>query len=166
VKSGVTTVVDNVAKVLAGMNALATQRVMVGIPSTKADRREDGSPINNAQLGYIHENGAPEVNIPARPFLLPGVRADQAKIEEGLRAAANSAFDGKPEQLQRDLTRVGLIGQAAVRKKITDGPFEPLKPATLAARRRRGRTGTKPLIDTAQLRAAINFVIRKVNRQK
>ncbi len=54
----------------------------------------------------------------------------------------------------------GLMGQDAVRGKITSGPFVPLAPATLRARKAKGRTGEKPLIDTGQLRAAYTYVIR------
>jgi hypothetical protein len=49
-----------------------------------------------------------------------------------------------------------------VRAFITAGQgFAPLAAATLAARRRKGRTGTKPLIDTGQLRRAITYVLRR-----
>ena len=136
-KSGVSVTIDRVADALRAIDLLGTKRVMVGIPSTKAGRSAAGDPINNAALGYIHENGAPEVGIPARPFLVPGVASVQPKIEEGLKAAGDAAFGGKEESVDRALTRVGLIGQAAVRKKITDGPFVPLKPATISARKRR-----------------------------
>src|SRR5882724_12416208 len=66
--------VDKVKEVQLAIRALANTRVMVGIPSDKAARK---GKINNAQLGYIHEFGAPEVNIPPRPFLVPGVQGAQ-----------------------------------------------------------------------------------------
>jgi hypothetical protein len=160
VKSGLTVVVDRAAEFRRAIDLLGSQRVMVGIPSDKAGR--SGGPINNAALGYIHNFGAPEVGIPPRPFLEPGVASIQPAIEAGLRKAADAAFEGNPGGVTSNFNAVGLKAQAAVRAKITDGPFVPLKPATLAARRRRGRTGTKPLIDTAQLRNAVSYVIRKV----
>lgn len=159
-KSGAQTIVDNVAKAIAGIEKLATTRVMVGVPAENGSR-QDSQPINNAGLAYIHENGAPEAGIPARPFLKPGIETKQAEISEGLKKAGNAALDGKPDAVDRGFHRVGLIGQNAVRAKITDGPFTPLAEATLAARRARGRTGTKPLIDTGQLRNALTYVIRK-----
>lgn len=169
--NGVQVTIDRTAEVLRGIAILAGTRVMVGIPSDQAGRK-DGEPINNAALGYIHENGAPEVGIPARPFLVPGVAAIQGEIEDGMRKAGDAALSGRPELVMRYLHAVGLKAQAAVRRKITTGPFVPLKPETIARRRKRSpgskyrRKATtaadvKPLIDTGQLRNAINYVIRQ-----
>lgn len=182
---------DNSKAISAAIKALSEKRVMVGVPATGekllgaggSNIRQSGA-ITNAQLAYIHNNGAPEVNIPARPFLRPGVESVKDKIIKGLEAAGKAAFAGNAVEVDKALIRVGLIAQAAVRNKITDGPFLPLAPATIAARLRRGHpgqqahsiygkgaiasdihaaaTGMRPLVDTGQLRAAINFVIRKV----
>lgn len=160
-KSGVLTIVDNVAKVIGGIEKLATTRVMVGVPAEKSSRK-DGSPVTSADLAYIHENGAPEAGIPARPFLKPGIANKQEEIEDRLKAVGNAALDGNVGAVDRGFNAVGLIGQNAVRAKINEGVPPPLKPATLAARRARGRTGDKPLIDTGQLRNALTYVIRKV----
>jgi hypothetical protein len=45
--------------------------VLVGIPEDKAGR-EDGSPINNAELGYLHSTGA-TVEIDGTTVTLPRV---------------------------------------------------------------------------------------------
>jgi len=160
-KSGVTVVFDQVSKVLAGVGHLASTRVLVGVPAEKAERK-DGEGISNASLAYIHDKGAPEANIPARPFMEPGIQSAKAGIEDGLKKAGEFAFDARPEAVERQFQRVGTIARDAIKMKITDGPFAPLKPATIAARKRRGRTGTKPLIDTGSLRNSINYVVRKV----
>ena len=159
-KPGLQTLVDNVARFTAGIERLASTRVMVGVPAEKGSR-QDGEPINNAALAYVHENGAPEAGIPARPFLKPGIADKQTEIAAALEKTGRAAMDGKPEVVDRGFNIVGLIGQNAVRAKINDGPFTPLAEATLAARRARGRTGTKPLIDTGQLRNSLTYVIRK-----
>lgn len=151
---------DNVAKVLASIQELAGKQVLVGIPATKAER-EDGEPINNAQLGYIHEYGAPASNIPARPFLIPGVAHAQESINNHLQKAAKAAMNGNDEKVDVELNATGLIAQAGARNEINNGAFEALSAKTLAVRRKRGRTGDKPLIDTGQLRNSITYVIRK-----
>lgn len=56
-KPGVRKTRDDVAKVLSSIKQLSGLDVLVGVPSTKADR-EDGDPINNAQLAYIHTFGS------------------------------------------------------------------------------------------------------------
>jgi hypothetical protein len=157
----VTVTKDLTKEIAKATRELSKTRVMVGIPAIKA-ARDDGEPINNAALGYIHENGAPEVNIPARPWLMPGIDTKKEVIEDQLKAAGQAALDGNVISMRRYLNATGLVGADAAKRKITTGPFVPLKPATLAARRRRGRTGTKPLLDTAQMRASVTYVIRKI----
>lgn len=148
---------DNLKLMLKQIQALAATKVLVGVPEAKGQRK--GEPISNAALAYIHTNGAPEANIPARPFLIPGIKSVQKETAASFKKAGQAALEGK--DFTKNLTAIGLRAASAVKKKITDGPFLPLKPGTLAARRRRGRTGTKPLLDTAQMRNAITFVIRK-----
>jgi hypothetical protein len=161
-KTGLSIVRDNLAKVSKSIDALGRSRVMVGVPSDKTAR--SGDPINNASLAYIMEHGAPEANIPARPFMKPGIATVQPQIAAGLKKAGEFAMDGKADAVNRQLHRVGAIGRDAIKAKITDGPFAPLKPSTIAARKskRKSRTNTdiKPLIDTGALRASISYVIR------
>ena len=106
------------------------------------------------------ENGSPAANIPARPHLIPGVRDAQGQIADVLESGVRGVLAGRDTDTDRILHRVGLTAQAAVRRKIDEGPFAPLSSVTLAKRRKRGRTGVKPLIDTAQYRNAINYVVR------
>lgn len=160
-KPGLQTIVDNVAKVAAGIEMLASTRVLVGIPADKASRK-DGEPINNASLLYVHENGAPEAGIVARPTLKPGVESVKDDLTAIFEKTGKAALDGRPDAVDRGFNIAGLKAQAAVRAKFGSAELAPLKPATIAARKRRGRTGDKPLIDRGELRNAINYVVRKV----
>lgn len=158
---------DHSAKIAQALKEVATTRVMAGIPAEKGlrdpeDVGEGSSGINNAALMYIHEFGAPDVNIPARPVVYPAMRSIQKEAIAMLRKIAGFALDGKPELVQKGFHALGILAQNALRKRITDGPFEPLSPRTIAARRAKGRTGTKPLIDSGQLRRALTYVIRKI----
>lgn len=163
VKSGVFMFTKAKAKnTLKAINNLPARSVLVGIPEEKTDRDDshDAAYVTNAVLGYIHENGAPEANIPARPWLVPGIRDAKAKISDYLRQAGNAALDGDSAKADRAMHAAGLTAVNSVRRKIQTGPFIPLAPATIAARLRKGRTGTKPLLDTGQLRNSITYVIR------
>ena len=159
---------DNTDALLKGIRALTVNEVLVGVPNSNADRQpelgETQAP-NNATIAAVQELGSPLKNIPARPFLVPGVKAAGPAIIEQMRKAGVAAMNvenpsavvGAIDQAQH---ATGLIAQNAVRAKITDGPFEALSEKTLAARRRRGRTGESPLIDSGQLRASISYVVR------
>lgn len=159
-KDGLTTVLDSVAKTIEAMRNLASARVMVGIPSDK-NGRNDG-PINSAALLYIHENGSPEANIPARPTLIPGVKDAEESTTAGLERAGRAAFDGNPRGVENSLIAVGLRAASSVKKRINSNTPPPLAPATLARRRARGVTRTNTLVDTVQMRNAVTSVVRKV----
>lgn len=168
---------DRLAEVVASITNLVKKDVLVGIPSDETERNDDG-PINNATLGYIHENGSPANNIPARPFLVPGVADAQVRVEQRLRKAAEAALDNQRKKSDNELEAAGMIARDSVKSKINSGDFAPLADATLRARARRGRKGAaaelanraagaapgtdgaKPLIDSGQLRNSINYVVR------
>jgi len=148
---------DNVAESIKAILALAQKDVLIGVPEG-AGEHEDAE-ITNAQLAYIHEFGAPAANIPARPFLHPGIEHAQGKITEQMKKAGQAATERDPKKVEKALNAAGLIGQNSVRAAITDGDFVPLKPATVAARERAGHSGDKPLIVTGQLRNSITYVV-------
>lgn len=187
-RPGVTVTIDKTDALLRSIKALVGQEVLVGIPAESADRDpQDGDAINNAQLLYIHENGAPAANIPARPTLIPGIQAYLEQAIKRLKAAAQIAIDKavrRPSPSERDLRRVpplvkgasgtdkpddaimaqlnaiGLEAVVSVKKQFTEGTLAPLKPATIAARKRAGFAGERPLVRTADLMRHISYVIR------
>lgn len=183
-KPGLTTVTNNLPAVAKAIRELSYQRVMVGVPSTTASVGHSNP--NNAQLAYLHEHGAPEANIPARPFLGPGIKRVRPQIELYLRAAGKAALSGKPEEVMKRLHAAGLTASASARNVITEGIPPPLAARTVEGRiARRKDAGWKrqkraavaanvaagnapgaglftPLLDTGALRASITYVIRRV----
>jgi hypothetical protein len=151
---------DNVSSVLRSIQQLASNEVLIGIPATTTER-QDGEPINNATIGYIQERGSPVNNLPARPFLVPGVEAAQKAATDELKKGADAAMSGNALAADRALHRAGITASNAVKAKINSGVPPALAESTLAARRRRGRTGEVPLIDTGSLRNAVTYVLRK-----
>ena len=159
-----TITVDRVGDVLRAIRKLTENRCLVGIPEDQAQRT--AGQISNAALGYIHENGSPAQNIPARPFLVPGVERAQDKTVDYLTQGAKLALEGNAPAMDRALSAAGQNAVSSVKSRIAEGIPPPLKPRTVAARvrRRRGRPGaaqTTPLIDTGQLLNSITYVIRK-----
>lgn len=167
----VKTTVDRVDDVLRGIAELARSRVMVGIPENK-DARRDGDRAGNALIGLVHEHGSPAKNIPARPWLRPGVQQGMPRILTISKNIGKAALDGKIDVVEQGFHAVGLAAVNAVRARISSNIPPPLSPRTIAARRRRTK-GSKyrrkaktasevvTLIDTAQLRNAVSYVVRK-----
>lgn len=152
-------------RLLDNVRNLTRTEVLVGIPAENQTRTpqagETKALIGNAAIGYLMENGSPAQNIPARPFLAPGVEGAGDQIAARLRAAGEAALISDQSAMDRSFNAAGLIAQSSVQRAISEGSFAPLSERTLKARRARGRTGEKPLIDTGQLRRAVTYVIRK-----
>lgn len=157
-KSGLTIRADAAQGILDALKTLANKDVLVGIPESK-DSRDDGE-FGNAGIGYINENGSPQQNIPARPHLKPGVRSVEQEYLPHLKAAAQKALEGNAEGAITSLDRAGTVAANGVKRYITITGFTALSDVTLAQRRKRGRTGNKPLIDTGEYRRSITHVVR------
>jgi hypothetical protein len=187
-KSFVRITKDKVPQLEKLIRDAADLRVLVGVPADKASR--PGEPINNAEIAYIHNFGAPDANIPQREFMAPGVEAVLPAITDRLRASAASALNGDTAKLEQGLHGVGLIVQASIKKTIVANIPPPLAPSTVAARIARRKSATwrnkrkalvaanvaagKPpgagiftaLIDTGALLNSITYVIRRVSTRK
>lgn len=158
-RSGVRIGADNVQSILDALNTLTNKDVLVGIPEARDEREGEGK-FGNAGIGFINENGSPAQNIPPRPHLKPGVQAAETEFIPHLRTAALKALEGNAEGAVTSLGRAGSVAANGVKRYITITGFIPLADSTIANRRRRGRTGNKPLIDTGEYRRSITHVVR------
>ncbi len=149
-----------VSKFTLQMEKLAGQTVVVGIPSDK-NKKHDGTVTTIAELGAIHEYGAPESGIPQRSFLRVPLAA------KGKELIASISNDLKFSKIDTDkaLGKLGARGQSVVLEAFNTqgiGKWAPLKPSTINARKKgTGGGSNKPLIDTGQLRHSITFEVRE-----
>lgn len=160
---------DKLPELIAAVKHITGREVLVGIPAENIPRKPEPGESdvpNNAVIGYEMEFGVPERNIPARPFLLPGVANARERILTEMFNGGQAALSGDGSQINKTFEAIGLIAQRAVQRKIVDGPFMPLSPRTLAQRKARGRTGTRPLNDTGQLRKSVTYVVRNRDTTK
>ena len=161
--SGIQIKLDNVSKILGAIKTMTSHDVLVGYPEDKdTPRTGDGPQVTNALIAFVQEHGSPAMNIPARPFMVPGIRSVKERAVEMLKRAALLGLQGKSEDAMNVLQSLGQIGVTAVQKAITVGAgWPPLAESTLEARLRRGVKRTHPLIDTGQLRQHVTYVIRR-----
>lgn len=170
---------DRLPGLLDALKRAAQVECLVGIPAANATR-DDGSAVNNAARGYIHEFGAPEAHIPARPFLIPGVREARERIANQIGIGMRELFAGRGiDAYRRRLEAAGMIARNSVVLRINSGIGPALADATLRARARRvaSRTAERdelasraagnapsmatvtPLVDTAEMRNSIAWVL-------
>jgi hypothetical protein len=170
---------NNLENIMRAIEVLSKTSVMVGVPSDN-DVRKDGK-LTNATLMYIHEHGAPEHNIPARPVLKPGVKAVESRVIQQLARAAKFAIKGDGQSMFQQFHAAGMVASQSAKNVIRQGVAPPLKAGTVQARLRRtargqkmlrsirqsganiaswGASNMKPLWDTGQLLRSITYVLR------
>lgn len=178
--NGVTSSGDGLLDILNAVSELSQIDVLVGVPHGEA--RTEGDGMTNAAIGYLLETGSPSQNIPARPFLVPGVEEVEEVIAEKLTYAVDAALTGNSKRMIFYLEAAGTKAMNSVRMYFVNGEFAPLSLATIRARANRGRVGAKkylkqiklgppedglvkPLIDTQQLRKSVTYVIMKKDKE-
>lgn len=187
-RDGVRLVRDRVPAFREALRVLTSQEVMVGVPGeTNFKGRKAGEP-SNAALAYVHDQGAPESNIPARPFMTPGIADARPKIVDRLKSAGVAALDGNSAGVTSQLHAAGLAAVASIRAVIRAGIAPPLAASTVKRRIARRKSASwraqrraevaanvaagnapgkglfTPLIDTGALLSAITHVLRKRGR--
>lgn len=143
--------------------------VFVGIAAgSKGDARKDGP--SNHLLGFVHEHGSPAANIPARPFLVPGVKSAKDEVISGMESAMRAALNDDEKAVKVLLEQTGMKAVSAVKGYMRTGNFEPLKPSTINNRNRSRMTkgkrqnekvgqNIKPLVNTGALRDALDYYV-------
>lgn len=133
------------------------------------------SGLTMPQLGAVHEFGAPEANIPARPHLSPAFDANREKYVEQLARLLEQWYAGKLS-IQQALGLLGSVMASDVRALIVEGPgiSPPNAPATIARkmglgykafqRNRRGKRVQGPvqlrtLVDTGRMVNALTYAV-------
>lgn len=151
--------VKSEAQAIKNIEELRKLDVLVGVPQDKSSRKEDKT-ITNAELLFIHTNGSPLRNIPARPVIEPAIQEPETKerIVDWLKKAIMAALNGNMPNAIEALNKAGMIGQNAARRWFVNpkNNWPPNSPATIKA-----KGSDRPLIDTGELRKSIIYVIRK-----
>jgi hypothetical protein len=173
-KFGATVRVDKIQALLTDLLNLAKKQVLVGVPES-TNTRED-SPIGNAALLYIHDQGSPLANIPQRESLIPGIKKVQERVNQELFETARAYLNEDEAGIDLHLHKAGLIASNSVKRTINEGEgFAPLKRGTMLGRLRQRKAAKKwdkekreetmgamhPLVNTAEMRNAITYVVEE-----
>ena len=124
---------------------------------------EDGTPV--AQVAMIQEFGAPEKNIPPRPFMRPAKMEHAKDWKAQFEKAAKNLHKGRIRE-EDILNELGDRIVADIRGAIMDVHFPPLKEQTLKTRRGKGNYSDKPLIDTKRLFDTLDKKVEMKGRRK
>lgn len=125
-------------------------QVKVGVLGTGS---RTGGGLSNVDLAVIHEFGAPNANIPERPFIRTGISENLPAIRALIKQLTPLVIQGKMS-MEMALGFIGERSKRAIQAKFGDGSHVPLQPATIKA-----KGSDVPLIDTGQLRQSIVYEV-------
>lgn len=161
--SKVSTTDAGLKEIQEAIKELKSHEVMIGIPEDASSRKDQkGTPINNAELLFIHTNGSPVRGIPARPVLEPAIENDKDRVAEMLKKAIDVAVSGKKDGVVPALEKAGQYGENIAKAWFTN-PANGWKPNSeeTVMRKTKGKGGkTSPLIDTGEMRKSITHVVK------
>lgn len=126
--------------------------VTVGVHG-KDESRGSGEPTN-VEVATFNEFGT--TTAPARSFLRSTVDEERRKYADMFQVSLARWVDGK-STLHDALALVGTQAKADVQRKITKLKDPPNAPSTIAQ-----KGSSNPLIDTGQMRQAVDFVVNNV----
>jgi len=130
----------------------------------ETNRYPDGTPV--AYIATIHEFGYPEGGIPARPFMRPTIVREENFWRKFIDQEAKKIYDGR-QTVENMLEALGLSIAGEVARSITQVMAPPLKPATIAAKKRKLADAVtvgsldKPLVETGLMLASVTHVVEK-----
>ena len=158
--STVTDIDHGYRRILRDLAKTDKAEVFVGIRQAKGSEEHDpGSGITIAEIGTIHEFGAPAANIPERSFLRATVDQSEGLLQKRLAHGMGQVLDGT-QTVTGALSLVGETAVGAVQVRIAKGIAPALAPATIAA-----KGSSKPLIDTGRLRGSIEYEVRVESKE-
>ncbi len=120
---------------------------------------EQGSSFKEAYSLYIASKGSPLWRIPPRPIIEPAITAEGnvERIAERLKTVAALLLDGKREEANVALHMTGLEAVNIIRAWFND-PRNNWPPLAAATKKAKGSEAI--LVDTAQMRNAITYILR------
>lgn len=150
-------------KVLEAYNSMNDYKIEIGVVSSDATRKEEISiGINNAELMYIHENGSPINNLPARPVLQLTINYTiHTLFPQTLKRIDDGCFNKNwsKKEVKTELEKMCIRIQNYARNVIyRSNLLAPNKPSTIKA-----KGSDRPLLNTGQLARSITCRLVKTN---
>lgn len=150
--------VERWENILANVATLGRASVRAGVVGPAARETHQGTDLTNAEIGLLHELGAPSIGLPERSFVRktladPAFRAEYAQL---LARITKAVVLGKMDR-NRALGLLGAFAAAKIKQTIVDDKVRPEdSPATVAA-----KGSAVVLVESGQLAAAVGWEIEK-----
>lgn len=151
---------DVVQQIFNPFSILSKFRLEIGVFTLKTKRKIQVG-ITNAELMFIHENGSPVRNIPARPVLQLTIDyANQNLLQNSIDKCIKIILDKNADEqlIRQELEKLAIKIENYARKLIysNDGQLAPNAPSVA-----RAKGGNHPLFNTGQLARSITCRVVK-----
>lgn len=154
---------NNIGKMKELIKKIDAPKTTLSVGWLKGFKYSDKYNTPIAHVACIQEYGAPEKNIPPRPFMRP-TSAEHLKEWQKL-----FAHFIKKQPISEVFEKLGLVVSGQIKAMIASIWEPPLKIATVKARIRRYRTKDrpsqesiyKPLVDTGMMLASVSYEINE-----
>ncbi len=138
------------------LEELGKQEVRVGW--FDSSRYPDGTPV--ALVAATQEFGSASKGIPPRATMRPAINEYRAEWSAAAASGFKAVADGR-YTAANVLTLLGEAAAGAVRQNISQLNSPPLKPSTLAARRKAGIHSTKPLVASTLMITTCTYLVTR-----
>jgi hypothetical protein len=141
-----------------GWNRIVRDSFYLGRHVSRVGFPDDGEPYEKGQdttaltVALVHEFGAPNANIPERPFVRTAYDENVEAITTRAAEALGRVIDGLSTP-EHEIAKLGEMHAADIQRKIQTGPFYPLKHSTVARKK-----SDRPLIDTGHMIQSVTHV--------
>jgi hypothetical protein len=137
---------ENLRRALASISMGIRRGGSLKVGFLKGSTYPDGTPV--AMVAAVHNYGAPSRGIPPRPHGSNMVARYSPEWPDEIRAQLKATnYDAR-----LTMNRMGALIRGQWQQSIRDGPFVPLKPATI-----RAKGFDQPLIDKAHMINSVAF---------
>jgi hypothetical protein len=132
--------------------------VAAGFVGDKARQVHKDSDLTNAEIGIIHEFGAPGAHIPERSFIRSTFDRNKEKYDRETLLLAIAVYSGRAK-IKSALDLIGSQMVSDQKATIRAGIPPPLAQSTIDRRSKRKKDREIPLLDTREMINALSHVV-------
>jgi len=137
----------------------AGAKVVVGFTGPEAEAKHEGGDgdgqLNVVSIAAVHEFGSADGRVPQRSMLRDTMDLHAQRYRKELQRSAADSILGRAS-LEQGLERLGVRAVGDVQKRINAGIPPELAASTVAK-----KGSSKQLIDTAQMKSAVTYEVRR-----
>ncbi len=145
---------DGLNSFIKALDEAGKYKIKVGVLGSKVNRKQGDATLTNAEIGFKHEYGSYEENLPQRSFLRMPINDKAAEILEMVRLGG-VLLDLVAGDIKQAFKLIGVACESIIGEAFETGGFGNWAKLTDYTIERKIQHNPAPLINTRQLQKAI-----------